>query len=126
LPVAVSDDLAYRGAFHAGKDNALRNLCQGLLAHCVIFLARYDEDAMSTTVENARYAPPALPRGTTLRCKSWMTEAPYRMLLNNLDPEVAERREALVAYGGSGKAARNPECLEAVLRTLETPGDDET
>jgi urocanate hydratase len=48
------------------------------------------------------------------------------MLLNNLDPEVAERREDLVVYGGSGKAARNPECLEAILRELRRLGDDET
>ncbi|HVO51333.1 MAG TPA: urocanate hydratase [Thermoanaerobaculia bacterium] len=72
------------------------------------------------------YAPPALPKGTTLTCRSWLTEAPYRMLLNNLDPEVAERREDLVIYGGSGKAARNPECLEAILRELKRLGDDET
>jgi len=81
---------------------------------------------MSVTEAPARYAPPALPRGTQLRCRSWLTEAPYRMLLNNLDPEVAERREDLVVYGGSGKAARNPECLEAILRELERLGDDET
>ena len=74
----------------------------------------------------APYAPPALPKGTTLACRSWLTEAPYRMLLNNLDPEVAERREDLVVYGGSGKAARNPECLEAILRELKRLGDDET
>ncbi len=72
------------------------------------------------------YAPPALPKGTTRTCRSWLTEAPYRMLLNNLDPEVAERREDLVVYGGSGKAARNPECLEAILRELKRLGDDET
>ncbi len=72
------------------------------------------------------YAPPALPRGTALSCRSWLTEAPYRMLLNNLDPEVAERREDLVVYGGSGKAARNPACLEAILAELKRLGEDET
>ena len=72
------------------------------------------------------WAPPALPKGTSLSCRSWMTEAPYRMLLNNLDPEVAERREELVVYGGSGKAARNPECLESILRELRRLGPDET
>ncbi len=72
------------------------------------------------------YAPPALPKGLERSCRSWLTEAPYRMLLNNLDPEVAERREDLVVYGGSGKAARNPECLEAILRELRRLGDDET
>jgi urocanate hydratase len=81
---------------------------------------------MSTSVEKSSYAPPVTPRGTGLTCKSWSTEAAYRMLLNNLDPEVAERREDLVVYGGSGKAARNPECLEAILRALKALGDDET
>src|SRR5690242_5599008 len=66
------------------------------------------------------------PRGTELRARSWSTEAPLRMLLNNLDPEVAERPEELVVYGGSGKAARNPEALRAIVRTLLTLGEDET
>src|SRR5512140_2004045 len=79
-----------------------------------------------TTPEPAVLTVPPLPRGTTLACRSWLTEAPYRMLLNNLDPEVAERREELVVYGGSGKAARNPECLETILRELRRLGDDET
>ena len=82
--------------------------------------------AMSAPASAPPYSPPALPRGTALACRSWLTEAPYRMLLNNLDPEVAERREDLVVYGGSGKAARNPECLEAILRELRRLGDDET
>ncbi len=63
------------------------------------------------------------PRGTTLSAKSWLTEAPLRMLMNNLDPEVAERPDDLVVYGGNGKAARNWECFErivAVLRRLES------
>ena len=66
------------------------------------------------------------PRGTDLHARSWSTEAPLRMLLNNLDPEVAERPEELVVYGGSGKAARNPEALRAIVRTLLTLGEDET
>lgn len=66
------------------------------------------------------------PRGTTLTCKSWPQEAALRMLLNNLDPEVAERPEDLVVYGGSGKAARDPEALEAIIATLKGLGDDET
>ncbi len=72
------------------------------------------------------FSPPPLPRGTALTCRSWLTEAPYRMLLNNLDPEVAERREDLVVYGGSGKAARNPACLTAILSELSRLGPDET
>jgi urocanate hydratase len=66
------------------------------------------------------------PRGTALNARSWSTEAPLRMLLNNLDPEVAERPEELVVYGGSGKAARNPAALRALVRCLLELGDDET
>jgi urocanate hydratase len=66
------------------------------------------------------------PRGTELNARSWSTEAPLRMLLNNLDREVAERPEELIVYGGSGKAARNPEALRAIVRTLLTLGEDET
>lgn len=65
-------------------------------------------------------------RGTTLTAKSWQTEAPLRMLMNNLDPEVAERPEDLVVYGGTGKAARNWEAYDAIVRTLEGLEDDET
>jgi urocanate hydratase len=66
------------------------------------------------------------PRGAGLHARSWATEAPLRMLLNNLDPEVAERPEQLVVYGGSGKAARSHESLRAIVRTLLELGDDET
>src|SRR5256714_2244742 len=66
------------------------------------------------------------PRGTELHARAWATEAPLRMLLNNLDPEVAERPEQLVVYGGSGRAARNPEALRAIVRSLMELGEDET
>ena len=66
------------------------------------------------------------PRGTELHARSWQTEAPLRMLLNNLDPEVAEHPESLVVYGGSGKAARDHDSLKALVRTLLRLGDDET
>ncbi len=66
------------------------------------------------------------PRGTELNARSWATEAPLRMLLNNLDPEVAERPEELIVYGGSGKAARSHEALKALVRSLLTLGEDET
>ena len=66
------------------------------------------------------------PRGRTLNARSWQTEAPLRMLLNNLDPEVAERPEELVVYGGSGRAARSHEALRALVRSLLALGDDET
>ena len=66
------------------------------------------------------------PRGSALTCKSWLTEAPYRMIQNNLDPEVAQRPEELVVYGGRGQAARNWDCFDAILRSLEELEDDET
>ena len=66
------------------------------------------------------------PRGTQLTCKSWLTEAAYRMIQNNLDPEVAERPEDLVVYGGRGQAARNWEAFEAILNTLKDLENDET
>jgi urocanate hydratase len=66
------------------------------------------------------------PRGPVLTARSWQTEAPLRMLLNNLDPDVAERPEELVVYGGSGKAARNHAALKALVRSLLVLADDET
>ncbi|WP_028917470.1 urocanate hydratase [Pseudoxanthomonas sp. J35] len=66
------------------------------------------------------------PRGTELSCRSWLTEAPFRMLQNNLDPDVAERPEDLVVYGGIGRAARDWASFDAILATLKTLGDDET
>jgi len=66
------------------------------------------------------------PRGTELSCKGWQQEAALRMLMNNLDPEVAEQPEELIVYGGSGKAARNWECFEAIVATLRRLEGDET
>ena len=66
------------------------------------------------------------PRGSILRCKGWKQEAALRMLMNNLDPEVAERPQDLVVYGGSGKAARDWPSYHAIVRELEALGDDET
>ena len=66
------------------------------------------------------------PRGNVISCKSWHQEAALRMLMNNLDAEVAEKPEELVVYGGSGKAARNVECLEAIIRSLKELENDET
>ena len=66
------------------------------------------------------------PRGTTISAKSWLTEAPLRMLMNNLDPEVAERPEELVVYGGIGKAARNWECFDQIVASLRDLEADET
>ncbi|MFH1175814.1 MAG: urocanate hydratase [Acidobacteriota bacterium] len=66
------------------------------------------------------------PRGRTLSCQGWVQEAALRMLMNNLDPEVAERPQELVVYGGSGKAARNWACFDAIVRSLRELGDNET
>src|SRR5207253_6047390 len=64
--------------------------------------------------------------GTQLTCRSWLTEAAFRMIQNNLDPEVAENPAELVVYGGIGRAARNWECFDAILETLKRLGDDES
>ena len=66
------------------------------------------------------------PRGSRLTCKSWLTEAPYRMIQNNLDPDVAQRPQDLVVYGGRGQAARNWESFDAILDSLKNLEDDET
>ncbi len=70
--------------------------------------------------------PVRAPRGTELSCRGWPQEAAYRMLQNNLDPDVAERPDDLVVYGGTGRAARSWEAFDAMCRTLRTLGDDET
>src|SRR3954465_2844089 len=70
--------------------------------------------------------PVRAPRGTTLTAKSWQTEAPLRMLMNNLDPENAERPDDLVVYGGTGRAARSWAAFDALARTLTTLEPDET
>ncbi len=77
---------------------------------------------------NAKSGPRTVraPRGTTLSAKSWLTEAPLRMLMNNLDPEVAERPDELVVYGGIGKAARNWECFDQIVASLRALEGDET
>ena len=66
------------------------------------------------------------PRGTQLTCKNWLIEAPYRMIQNNLDPQVAEKPEALVVYGGRGQAARSWEAFDAILESLKNLEEDET
>ena len=74
----------------------------------------------------SKACPVRAPRGTQLTCKSWLTEAPYRMIQNNLDPEVAERPDDLVVYGGRGQAARSWEAFDAILATLKDLEEDET
>lgn len=72
------------------------------------------------------YKPVRAPRGSRLHCKGWIQEAAYRMIMNNLDPEVAERPEDLVVYGGCGKAARDWEAFERIISSLKKLEDDET
>jgi urocanate hydratase len=81
---------------------------------------------LSARHELAQPHPVRAPRGSALSCKNWLIEAAYRMLQNNLDPEVAENPDALVVYGGIGKAARNWECFEAMLDALRNLNDDES
>src|SRR5918996_244559 len=76
---------------------------------------------MTTTARLVR-----APRGTELTCKGWLQEAALRMLMNNLDPEVAERPDELVVYGGAGRAARSWEAFDAIVRELRRLADDET
>src|SRR5207302_10444399 len=66
------------------------------------------------------------PRGSTLSCRSWLTEAPMRMLMNNLDAEVAERPEELVVYGGIGRAARDWESFDRIVASLKRLEDDQS
>ena len=79
---------------------------------------------MSTRIDPSRVI--RAPRGTALSCKSWLTEAAYRMIQNNLDAEVAENPTELVVYGGIGRAARDWECFDAILESLRNLDDDET
>src|SRR5690606_22391359 len=103
---------ADRGA-HAGhsppRARRMPHLCQG---------------RPMTRLDNSRSI--AAPRGTALNAKSWLTEAPLRMLMNNLDAEVAENPHELVVYGGIGRAARDWESYDRIVETLKRLGNDET
>ena len=81
-------------------------------------------DVKSSVVAPARAV--RAPRGPQISCKSWQQEAALRMLMNNLDPEVAERPDDLVVYGGIGKAARSWECFDAIVRSLRELENDQT
>lgn len=81
---------------------------------------------METPPVNASKRLIQAPRGSTLTCKTWQAEAAMRMLMNNLDPEVAERPDELVVYGGRGKAARNWECFDAIIQSLQSLEPDQT
>jgi urocanate hydratase len=81
---------------------------------------------VDTEIQATHLPPLKAPRGTELTCKAWPQEAAMRMLMNNLDDEVGERPRDLVVYGGTGKAARNQQCLEAILASLKSLENDET
>ncbi|MBV9626022.1 MAG: urocanate hydratase [Acidobacteria bacterium] len=81
---------------------------------------------MLVETEVATYRPVRAPRGNRLTCRGWQQEAAMRMLMNNLDEEVAERPRDLVVYGGTGKAARNWDCYAAIVKALKALADDET
>jgi urocanate hydratase len=82
--------------------------------------------AKLSTENKAGYQPVRAPRGKELSCKGWQQEAALRMLMNNLDPEVAEKPEELIVYGGTGKAARNWACFDAIVTSLRELENDET
>ncbi len=81
---------------------------------------------VETEIQQSGYTRIRAPRGTTLSCKGWQQEAAMRMLMNNLDEEVAERPQDLVVYGGTGKAARNWDCYHAIVSALKNLESDET
>src|SRR5712671_3792811 len=81
---------------------------------------------VETEVPKSSYTRIRAPRGTALSCQGWQQEAAMRMLMNNLDEDVAERPQDLVVYGGTGKAARNWDCYHAIVRSLKALENDET
>jgi urocanate hydratase len=95
------------------------------LAHYHVFMPVETENPRSATSSSSKPNIRA-PRGSALSCKGWQQEAAMRMLMNNLDEEVAERPQDLVVYGGTGKAARNWDCYHAIVRALKALENDET
>jgi urocanate hydratase len=81
---------------------------------------------MSVATDVNAYTPVKAPRGTSISCRGWQQEAAMRMIMNNVDEEVAERPQDLVVYGGTGRAARSWECFHAIVRSLQSLADDET
>src|ERR1017187_7392095 len=81
---------------------------------------------VATDISSFTYVPVKAPRGNQLSCKGWGQEAAMRMLMNNLDPDVGERPQDLVVYGGTGRAARSWECYHAIVNSLKALENDET
>src|SRR5215813_7505271 len=84
------------------------------------------DETFGTTAPISGPRPVRAPRGPQISCKGWPQEAALRMLMNNLDPEVAERPQDLIVYGGTGRAARSWEAFDAIVRSLESLANDET
>src|SRR3954466_5153827 len=103
---------------------AALSLPQGCSVRCPVLNTEFDQRKGTIMTCTARLVP--APRGTELSCKGWPQEAALRMLMNNLDPEVAEHPEDLVVYGGTGRAARSWEAFDAIVRTLRGLENDET
>src|SRR6185503_15904638 len=120
------------GATHPGQLAAAHRRCAGRalargIARRARSLRRLRECAPESGMNRATSKRVIrAPTGTTLSAKSWLTEAPLRMLMNNLDPAVAERPEDLVVYGGIGRAARNWDCFDAIVATLKRLEGDQT
>src|SRR3984893_15006592 len=93
---------------------------------CAIRCLRRVSMSKLATEEASGYQPVRAPRGSALSCKGWQQEAALRMLMNNLEPEVAEECEDLIVYGGRGKAARNWNCYHAIVASLRSLENDET
>src|ERR1700751_2024968 len=89
---------------------------------------RDDPNELGAAARGTRHSDRVIraPRGSARTAKSWLTEAALRMIQNNLDPEVAENPQELVVYGGIGRAARNWECFDAIVKALTELGDDES
>jgi urocanate hydratase len=99
-------------------------LCVRLMIHCPTNY--HISMPVDIEVPTSSYTRIRAPRGNTISCKGWQQEAAMRMLMNNLDDDVAERPQDLVVYGGTGKAARNWDCYHAIVRSLRDLGNDET
>src|SRR5690625_3851562 len=98
-----------------------------LIKEPVAILAQFINQQEHSMAQNSSSAPVIrAPRGSSISCRGWHQEAAMRMLMNNLDPEVAEHPDKLVVYGGTGKAARNWDSYHAIIRTLKQLGNEET
>lgn len=109
---------------HMRQENLWESVDCGLRRIVIVFRSRVREITLNSTRSLMRTIH--APHGNRLSCKGWLQEAALRMLMNNLDPDVAENPQELVVYGGSGKAARNWECFDAIVQSLRTLENDET